>query len=347
MLHASTALTPDQRNKGDKMKMGLGGIINGAINAATAAAQIDLGYDTLKFQKNKWDDQTNFRNMAYEDQKAFRDMSYEDQKEFRDMAYGDQTAFRDKQYADQTAFRDDVFQYNKDQNALAQEREDNAAQRRAADLEAAGINPLLAAGSPAQAGSMSAGNVPSTGGSSVSAPGISSAGINTPGVSGGLDASSLMAGISNMGNVMNSMVDIKMKEKTIDNIEADTANKNSQNPVYEKQIEKLDAEINKIKSDKSLTDEQKKGQIVNNLKNSIVEMGDINVAGKLFGVGGEITMEQKETIYDIADKLNKGQITSQTATEMMKDVLSHKKNIEDEFKQLKGQLEEKMPKKKK
>lgn len=42
--------------------------------------------------------------------------------------------------------------WNRKQQEITWQREDNAVQRRAADMEAAGINPIMAAGAPAQAG---------------------------------------------------------------------------------------------------------------------------------------------------------------------------------------------------
>lgn len=56
------------------------------------------------------------------------------------------------------AFAREQFDYQKSLNELLMQREDTAVQRRAADLKAAGISKNLAAGSPAQASTMSAGS---------------------------------------------------------------------------------------------------------------------------------------------------------------------------------------------
>lgn len=55
-------------------------------------------------------------------------------------------------------FAREQFDYQKDLNQILMDREDNAVQRRAKDLQAAGISKNLAAGSSAQASTMSAGN---------------------------------------------------------------------------------------------------------------------------------------------------------------------------------------------
>lgn len=55
-------------------------------------------------------------------------------------------------------FAEKQFAYQQDLNRQIMEREDNAVQRRAADMKAAGISKNLAAGAPAQAQVMSSGN---------------------------------------------------------------------------------------------------------------------------------------------------------------------------------------------
>lgn len=56
--------------------------------------------------------------------------------------------------ASNLAFAQKQFDYQKQLNTLQMQREDNAVQRRAADLQAAGMNRLMAAGSSAEAGGM-------------------------------------------------------------------------------------------------------------------------------------------------------------------------------------------------
>lgn len=62
-------------------------------------------------------------------------------------------AIKGGQIADENLeLQQDVFAYNKDLQQTIFDREDNAVQRRMADMRAGGINPLLAAGSAARAG---------------------------------------------------------------------------------------------------------------------------------------------------------------------------------------------------
>lgn len=73
------------------------------------------------------------------------------QAEATERANRENLKFAREQSAWQQGFAQQQFGYNAAQNALMQQREDNAIQRRSQDLAAAGLSPLLAAGQPASA----------------------------------------------------------------------------------------------------------------------------------------------------------------------------------------------------
>lgn len=68
-----------------------------------------------------------------------------------------------RQYDQNFAHQLEAYNYQKDLNALQMEREDNAVQRRMADLKASGLSPTLAAGSSAGATPLTAGVAPQHG----------------------------------------------------------------------------------------------------------------------------------------------------------------------------------------
>lgn len=78
----------------------------------------------------------------------------------------------ERQFAYTKEINDRNFKYQQDLNNRIMDREDNAVQRRAADLQAAGISKNLAAGSSAQAQTMSSANANSPGNGAVAETGF-------------------------------------------------------------------------------------------------------------------------------------------------------------------------------
>ena len=212
------------------------------------------------------------------------------------------------------------------------DREDNAVQRRAKDLELAGINPLLAAGDPAQA---------STGG----------------GVTGGTapDAEGLGGAMAQTGQAIDAMIQQKKMNKMMEqkqdaeiakieaetesqrldneaheerlerergqgkNVDADTEKKKAETEKIRRETEKVDAEIDAIRANTELSEEQKKKMIQDRLRESIIKIGEISgsAGAKFWGIGmeGEWTGDQYKLIEDIIEDLQKGKIKTQEAAE--------------------------------
>ena len=222
-------------------------------------------------------------------------------------------------------------------------REDNAVQRRAKDMEKAGINPLLAAGDPAQA---------STGG----------------GVTGGTapDAEGLGGAIAQAGQWTDQMAlakkqQILQEQKTdaeIDKLEAETAGKlkenegaddrneqtRLQNEKIKREQEKVSAEIEAINANTELTKEKKISEIQQRLKDSFIEIGEWEIEGSagIGGIGGKASRKEKifKRIDQIAEEIADGKKTpAEAQTEI--DELMKGKNYTEEEKQNLKKLDEK------
>lgn len=169
-----------------------------------------------------------------------------------------------EQFEYQKFLNDRQFNYQKELNDKMMEREDNAVQRRAADLEKAGMSKNLAAGSAATAGAMSSGGSQSAGNAPQRAVVDNTKILSTVGQSMGL-AGQYFDNIqkektaeytdakteSEIANKDNIIQDTKNKELEAANIQADTTLKNVNATATEKRVanetKKTIAEINRMK----------------------------------------------------------------------------------------------------
>lgn len=139
------------------------------------------------------------------------------------------------------AFAEKQFAYQQDLNRQIMEREDNAVQRRAADMQAAGISKNLAAGAPAQAQVMSSG----------SSGAVAETGFN---------AKQLQAGEL---NIMNSYQQFKLQQseisvnnqkvinmaKELGLLDEETAESKTRQNLNNANINKINQEIKNLKSE--------------------------------------------------------------------------------------------------
>lgn len=205
------------------------------------------------------------------------------------------------------------FEQQKEENRITREREDNAVTRRAKDLKTAGINPLIAGGSPAQASAMGVG-----GGHDVG---------QAPQLDLGDPSGKLLAGVT-------TMLQMKQAEADIAKTKQETENLESINPTITKQGEKVEEETaliqakNKNEYTKGVkeTNEMLNDMLVSELIDAGMEgSAGINGKGGLFGVNamvrGKAGKQTKIFIptADIAEQLYNNKISSEEAVTKVMD----------------------------
>lgn len=145
--------------------------------------------------------------------------------------------------------------WQKEENQITRDREDNAVQRRAADLEKAGINPMIAGlGQGAQAGL---------------------GGVVTPPQMQQNNVGEIIAGMqlgSSIADIKLKNAQVKKTEAETDNIEEQTTHAKNSNPVIlenmRKEGVKLDAETTNIIEDTQL---KKSNQLLNSANTLLID----------------------------------------------------------------------------
>lgn len=176
------------------------------------------------------------------------------------------------------------FNYQKDLNNQIMQREDNAVQRRARDLEAAGISKHLAAGSSASSTALS-----TSSGASISNQGSQNV-INN-------EVGTALTGMANM------LADTKLKGAETQNIKSDTAVKKQE--AINKAVEKglIENQAGESLTRANLNEAIKEGQIIQNKRSQ----QDYEIDQKRGSKSNETTSSEYNDKKDIAGTiLDKG-----------------------------------------
>lgn len=232
-------------------------------------------------------------------------------------------SFQKEQNEKQMAWNREQFDYQKGLNTLTMQREDNAVQRRAQDMKQAGINPLLAAGAPAQATSMQTG-----GGQNAGTAPHQDRNPGEDAINGAMTALQILGTKKN----------VEQQEATIAKTKQETENLKAENPNIAKQGTAIESNINKIR-------EETKGQVSKGIRETAEMMitspdlglNEMGIEGTI-GVSGSNGLGINATIKGHAGQVRKIWIP---IADISEQVYNKKMTLTEGIERIKARVENK------
>lgn len=218
-------------------------------------------------------------------------------------------------------------------------REDNAVQRRAEDMKKAGINPLLAAGDPAQASTGGA----VTGGQAPDAEGLGGAlqqagqWIDQMGIAKKqqiLQEQKQDAEIEKIqAETEGQRIENSQGDARGENLEADTAQKREATRKMEQEREVMKAQIDAIRANTALTEQQKKTEEKRTMQESLLKIAQAHLKLGIGGTGVGAEVDINIDIERYYKMLQDGATMEEITDEVLKEVEKQAKEAKPEKKE--------------